>query len=157
MGVRVGKSGQSDIPWLDKARVDGLILSETVIPIGPPPPGCSEAVFTDLVIALARRHGWRVAHFRPARVKRAGREIYETPVSADGKGFPDLIMVRTGEILVAELKVGKNRASDDQVKWLDAFREADLASGVWRPEDWDTITKVLGESQTVAAPGTDES
>lgn len=109
----------------------------------PPPAGTSERQFQGEVIALARLLGWKVAHFRPARVRRGGRDIYETPVGADGKGWPDLVLVRAGTIIFAELKVGKNTASEEQVAWLDALRETGAAAGVWRPSDWDTILEAL--------------
>jgi len=119
-------------------------------PASPPPVAAprprkwTEAEFQQRVIDYARGRGWKVAWFRPVRVQRRDGSVYhETPVGADGKGWPDLVLVRAGEIIFAELKVGKNKASPEQVAWLDALRETGAAAGVWRETDWDTITEVL--------------
>jgi hypothetical protein len=65
----------------------------------------AEAELLDNVIELAHLFGWRVAHFRPAMTKHGWR----TPVSADGKGFVDLVLVRDRTIFV-ELKSTKGRS-----------------------------------------------
>lgn len=64
-------------------------------------PLTTEAMFQIEIIELARILGWRVAHFRPAQTRHGWR----TPVAADGKGFPDLVLVRE-RVIYAELKVG---------------------------------------------------
>src|SRR4051794_27414866 len=58
-----------------------------------------EAVFQDQVIEIAHIYRWRVAHFRPAQTSRGWR----TPVAADGMGFPDLVLIRQPEMIIAEL------------------------------------------------------
>lgn len=145
----------SEPDWMKTAREKGLRISETGVNADALagrdtqllgldlPAKLSEREFTERVIAFARQHLWRVAHFRPARVRRGGKEVYETPVAADGKGFPDLVLVRRGELIVAELKVGKNKTTPEQVQWLDDFRETGCASGVWRPEQWPEIQRAL--------------
>lgn len=105
----------------------------------------TEAQFTAQVIAFARMHGWRVAHFRGVRVQRkGGGTYYETPVQGDGKGFPDLILVRRGTLVAAELKVGRNAVTAEQRDWLAAFGAAGAAVHEWRPEDWPEIERTLG-------------
>lgn len=99
----------------------------------------TEAEFTRMVIELARLNGWRVLHLRPARTLRGWR----TAVQGDGKGFPDLVLLRDGVLLIAELKVGNNRLSPQQAAWLAAFRAAGVAASVWRPSMWDVIEKAL--------------
>src|SRR5262249_33147361 len=96
--------------------------------------------FTRQVIQLARLHGWRVAHFRPARTVRG----WWTAVQGDGVGFPDLVLVRGGTVLVAELKVGNNRLSPPQRAWLAAFAAAGIPAHVWRPADWPQVERLLG-------------
>lgn len=78
------------------------------------------------VLDEARWAGWLVAHFRPARVRRGGRETYETPVAADGRGFPDLVLVhaKRGLLAFVELKGSRGRPSPEQLKWLDALKSA---------------------------------
>lgn len=108
----------------------------------------SEAEFQRQVIEYAQMHGWRVAHFRKVRVQRKNGEVYyETPVAADGKGFPDTILVHEQlcQCLVAELKVGNNQPTFEQREWLSAFRAAGVPTYVWRPCDWAEIETVLGK------------
>jgi len=63
----------------------------------------TEESFQSALIDLAHVYGYRVAHFRKARKKNGG---WITPVSADGKGFLDLILVNRDkkDIIFAELK-----------------------------------------------------
>jgi hypothetical protein len=102
----------------------------------------TEREFQRDVLELARAHGWRRAHFAPARVRRGGKESYETPVRGDGRGFPDVILVRE-VVIVAELKTDTGRLTEDQRQWLAAFRAAGIAASVWRPRDMDLIRKAL--------------
>jgi len=89
--------------------------------------------FEKAVIDLARLLGLRVAHFRPVQV-RPGRWI--TPVAADAKGFPDLVIAGPGGVLLPELKSGTGGLEPEQRKWQAAlgeygrvWREADLHDG----------------------------
>jgi hypothetical protein len=102
--------------------------------------GESEAGFQRRVIALAQANGWKVAHFRKARTKTG----WVTPVAADGKGFPDLVLIRGPVVLAAELKADAGRPTPEQTAWLAAFRSAGIAASVWRPRDWNLITAALG-------------
>jgi hypothetical protein len=99
----------------------------------------TEAEFTRQVIALAKLHGWLVAHFRPARTAKGWR----TPCQGDAKGFPDLVMLRHERIIVAELKVGRGILTLSQDRWLLAFRRVGIEVYQWYPEDWELIEKVL--------------
>lgn len=107
----------------------------------------TEAELQANVIELARYTGWMVAHFRAARVgdPETGDQRWVTPVAADGKGFPDLVLVdaRRGQILYRELKSPKGRLSPHQQKWLDALTLAGADAGVWRPADWPLIEETL--------------
>lgn len=89
------------------------------------------------VIDAARRTGWKVAHFRSVPVKYPGSPIrWMTPVQADGKGFPDLLMVRE-RILAVEIKGGGNKPEPEQASWMSAFRIAGARAFVWTPDDWE--------------------
>jgi hypothetical protein len=99
----------------------------------------TEREFTDQVLRLARLYRWRTAHFRPARTEAGWR----TAVSGDGKGFPDLVLVRGMRILVAELKVDKNNPTPEQSAWLEAFRKTSAEVYLWRPTDWSEIESVI--------------
>jgi hypothetical protein len=98
----------------------------------------SEAELQSAVIELARMFRWRVAHFRPAKTAHGWR----TPVQADGKGFPDLLLVRD-RVIAAELKSDAGKLGDDQAAWLDAFEIAGVESYVWRPSDLEQVANVL--------------
>ncbi|MEN6521910.1 MAG: VRR-NUC domain-containing protein [Armatimonadota bacterium] len=102
-------------------------------------PPIKEDPFQQQVIDLAHYLGWIVAHFKPA-LSQSGR--WMTPVQADGKGFPDLVIVRE-RVIYAELKSDKKKPTDDQQKWINALRLSGEEVYVWRPRDWDEIREVL--------------
>jgi hypothetical protein len=100
----------------------------------------TEAEFTEHVLALAKLHGWRRAHFRPARTAKGWR----TAVQGDGKGFPDLVLLRGVAQIAAELKMPGNSCTQDQLDWLDAFKATGARTFIWYPNDWPEIERVLG-------------
>lgn len=91
-----------------------------------------ESAFLAKVDAYAKEHGWLTYH------------TWKSANSAPG--FPDLVMLRAGQLIVAELKVGTNRTTKAQDQWLDAFREMPTYAVdvfVWYPEAWEMIEEVL--------------
>jgi len=105
-----------------------------------------ETEFQSQVIDLAQRSGWCVAHFRPVRVQRKdGSVYYETPVQADGAGFPDLLMIHevTGRVIAAECKAEGGTLSPAQRKWMTLFMNSPAEWYVWYPEDWDMIVSII--------------
>lgn len=95
-----------------------------------PIPTVSEKDWQAQVEQLAEIFGWRKYHTRWS----TGSE----------EGFPDLIMVRKGRLIVAELKKEGESPTYEQEGWLGAFREVLGAEVfVWRPSDLDHVTKVL--------------
>jgi hypothetical protein len=98
----------------------------------------TERDFTAAVLEAAKLLGWRTAHFRPARTKHG----WATPVQGDGKGFPDLVLLRGRELLVRELKDG-SKLMLEQENWLRAFSDASVDASVWTPADWDEIERTL--------------
>lgn len=95
----------------------------------------SEAEWTREVIAYAKQQGWMVAHFRPAQV-RSGRFI--TAMSGD-VGYPDLTMARDEVVLFVELKVGRNKPTDAQLRWASELPDY----MVWYPKDRDSAWRLL--------------
>jgi hypothetical protein len=89
------------------------------------------------VIDAAHLFGWKIAHFRPAKTERGWR----TPVQADGKGFPDLVLLHPakGKMLVRELKAEKGRMRPEQTAWLEWFAACGVDSDIWRPSDFDRM------------------
>lgn len=90
-----------------------------------------EADWTRTVIETAQLNSWRVAHFRPAQTAKGWR----TPMSGNA-GFPDLVLARGGDVLLAELKVASGRLSHEQRLWLDHLGPHGC---VWRPADIDAV------------------
>lgn len=101
----------------------------------------SEAELQKIVIDMAHLFGWYVAHFRAAQTAKGWR----TAVSADGKGFPDLVLAKNGRAIFAELKTDTGRLSIAQKMWLAVLPNA----VVWRPRDLDTVERVLRDEQKV--------
>ena len=94
----------------------------------------SEAELQRTVLEMAQSFRWLRAHFRPAMTMRG----FRTPVEGDGAGFPDLILVREGRLVVAELKAAKGELSIEQTLWLTAFSTVPCAEvHVIRPEHLD--------------------
>lgn len=101
----------------------------------------SEADFQRQVVELAHTFEWKVAHFRAA-LNRRGH--WQTPVGADGAGWPDLAMVHpTAGLLFIELKAQRGRLSTDQQAWGEALLTARADWRCWRPSDWPEIVQTL--------------
>jgi hypothetical protein len=101
----------------------------------------SEEDFTTTVIEYAQALKWRVAHFRPG-LTQTGK--WRTAVQGDGKGFPDLVLVRPHRVIFAELKSNKGKLSDEQEKWvMDLKRSEGVECYVWRPDFWSVIERIL--------------
>ena len=93
------------------------------------------------VIDLAHLLKWKVAHFRPA-LTQSGH--WRTPVAADGKGFPDLVLVRD-RVMFVEMKSHSGSLSEEQVDWNGALVTGAAEAYIWRPADWESglIEEVL--------------
>lgn len=104
----------------------------------------SEAQLQEQVLDLAQLAGWMVAHFRPARVGHGDDQRWVTPVAADGKGFPDLVLAHPQRgVLFRELKSAKGQVSPEQDAWLQVLTAGGANAGLWRPSDSDDIEAIL--------------
>jgi hypothetical protein len=98
----------------------------------------SERQFQSQVLTLARLHGWRIHHQRPARTVHGWR----TPIVGD-KGLPDLTLCRPPRLIYAELKSALGRLTAGQRRWLDDLQACGVEVYVWRPSSWDEIERLL--------------
>lgn len=92
----------------------------------------TEAELQRGVIELARVLGWRVAHFRPALTEHG----YRTAVQGDGRGFPDLVLVKPPRLMFVELKADRGSFGPDQAAWLGELELTAAEVYVWRPAMW---------------------
>lgn len=97
-----------------------------------------ESVLQDAIIECAHVYGWRVAHFRSVPVKRGPRTVWETPIAADGRGFPDLVLVRE-RVIFAEIKISDapSALSKDQAYWGQLLLAAGAEYHVWTNSKWE--------------------
>lgn len=94
------------------------------------------------ILKHAKQAGWEFRyHTLAIRRARDGRHV--TPVTS--KGFPDLVLIRPPELLVAELKNDGEQPRPEQWDWLEAFSACGVETHVWRPKDWLRIQKRLDE------------
>jgi hypothetical protein len=98
-------------------------------------PALTEAQFQQRIMHLARLTGWHCVHYRPAW--QSGK--WRTPMTGDS-GAPDLILARSGVVILAELKTDQGRLTDPQRAWLAALGPH---GRVWRPRDWPSIAAEL--------------
>ncbi len=87
--------------------------------------------FTKQVLKMAKLFGWRTAHFRPGMMAN-GRWI--TAFSGDGKGFPDLVLVRGSRLVFVALKNHDGELSEEQLNWLHALNIAGAEVAMWCPK-----------------------
>lgn len=103
-------------------------------------PPQSEADFKKQVIDTAQALGWLV-HSDPD-----SRQVQGNP------GFPDLVLVKDGMVIFAELKRNGAHLQKVQFKWMDALQQytGKFTFGhspridVWRPGDYENIKRLLG-------------
>lgn len=103
----------------------------------------SEAALQTNVCDALERFGWLYYHTYDSR--------------RSNKGFPDVVAVRGGRLIVAELKGYSKRGrlgkmSDDQMAWMQKLGQVEcvvsgdrcVAYHLWTPDDW-----LSGEIETV--------
>lgn len=107
-------------------------------------PKITEDNFQSTVIEMAQWLGWKAAHFRAAQKKDG---TWYTPIEADGKGFPDLVLVHEaqGRLIFAELKSDTGTCTPEQRDWLNWLSQT--AKGwevyLWKPGLLDEIEEIL--------------
>ncbi len=115
----------------------------------------TEAQVQAPVVAALRACNWRFIHFRPA-LTASGRWV--TAYTGDD-GFPDIIAVKNGRLLVLECKgsrgkkPGPNVRSASQIKllirwqeqemWLSEFAKASAYAVFVTPDNLDEVLEVI--------------
>ena len=114
-----------------------------------------ESGFQDAVIELAESQGWVVYHFHDSRRQVRRGDKYVTIGDKQAMGWPDLVLIHRGRpsvlepmVLFRELKKGglKDKykaATPEQMGTLEILGDAGEDVGVWAPEDWPEIEKIL--------------
>jgi len=117
----------------------------------------SGRVLQATIIELAHMYGWFAAHFTSVLATgRDGQPRYRTPVSADGKGFPDLVLVRPGDrVIFVEVKGDGDKLRLDQEQWISWLNTAGSEVYVWTPAHLDSgeIATTLQEHRPARATG----
>ena len=87
------------------------------------------------VLRVARMNGWMVKDSSQSRIVR--------PVKGESSGWPDLALVRDGELLFMELKTDDGMLSPDQYRWQIGLHPR---YHVIRPRDLDAgrLVELLG-------------
>ncbi len=92
------------------------------------------------IIDLAHTFGWHVAHFT---VVQDARGVWRTPAKADGKGWPDLFLVRERAVAI-EVKGDGDTMKPEQEEWRDRLQRAGIEHYVVTPKDWpDNVKEIL--------------
>ena len=111
----------------------GLVRADTLrsvrLPDAEPVTPQSEKQFQADVIRHAKRQAWKCYHTHDSRRSAAG--------------FPDLVLIRNGKLMVVELKTDVGRVSAEQATWLELFAECGVPAMTWRPKDWPEIVEKL--------------
>lgn len=106
-----------------------------------------EENYQQTIIDLANVYGWTVAHFRTARTING----WVTPVAADGKGFPDMVLVRPPRLIFAEIKSDKGKLSREQQSWLDLLKGCPgVECYMWKPDDYPEVIRTLSQHDVKA-------
>jgi hypothetical protein len=99
----------------------------------------SEKMWQQSVIDLAHMLGWISYHTHDSR--------------RSNPGFPDLVLLRPPRIIYAELKVGKNKTSKAQDRWLDMLAACPGNEvAVWYPSQLDEVAALLGRNYRIVTP-----
>lgn len=99
------------------------------------------------VEGVAAAAGWLAYHApdnRPVTSINGAR--YVQSVRA---GFPDLVLVKAGRLLVVELKTQTGRVTAEQLRWLTELAAAGVEVAVWRPADERIMQAVLLHGEPV--------
>lgn len=135
-----GSAGQESWPLEPRTAIFGAgVNSDPEIVFTQP-----ERAFEREVIRYAESMGWLIHKDRATNAPRICKHCKKPlKIPRNDPGFPDLVMVRAGRVVWAELKSARGKPTKDQLCWLRALWAAGEECFVWKPEDWETIAQVL--------------
>lgn len=117
------------------------------------PPKLSEARFQKQVVELAELLHWGVWHDRATNQRSACRACKAplrcaacaTPATVvrNPAGLLDLILIRRPRVLWVELKSDRGRLTPEQRATISDLRACGQEAYVFRPRDFETITRLL--------------
>lgn len=93
-----------------------------------------EADTQEAIIDLCLRLGYLVFHDNDPQRNRAG--------------FPDLVIVGYGKLVILELKTDRNEATPQQRAWLAELTAAGIDARIYRTSSWKT-NDLVNELQTI--------
>ena len=111
----------------------------------------SEAEWTRHIIDYAEANGWLVYH------------VFNSFKRVTSKGFPDLVCLNSGLMVVAELKMKKRKTgaavgvSPEQRHWLGEFAKGGLGGFgslqvyIWTPDDYEEMEETLSHKESNSA------
>jgi hypothetical protein len=99
----------------------------------------NESDYQREIVAYAKLKNWAVVHF--TKLYHRGR--WFTPAAIDGKGFPDLILVRDERILFIEVKTDTGRLTNEQILWRKRILRCGLSFIVARPSTYEEVKTIL--------------
>jgi len=105
------------------------------------PPNLNGKELQKAIISLARLKGWTVCHFPTVQDFKG---TWRTPIAADGRGHPDLMLYRERPVAI-EVKGDGDRLRPDQATWLEVLAVAGVEVHVIRPQEWrdGTVDRIL--------------
>ena len=98
----------------------------------------SEAGFQGWVMQLAEVCGWSTLH-----IGKCPKRNYTPTQGTMSKGWPDLVLIRDGTLICAELKTDKKYPTPQQREVHAALEACGIAVYVWRPKDRPDIEEIL--------------
>lgn len=97
----------------------------------------TERDWQNFVIARALNNGWTYYHAPDNKPDRNGR------IQNIVKGFPDLVLVKDGRLVFAELKKELGRVTPEQTEWLAQLAATGAETYIWRPSQWREVDAYL--------------
>lgn len=129
MGMKLDPEIEAKLLALPGVTVNGSPVGKPVEPRAVAH-DVSEKAWQAGVVEYAKAAGWATFHVTIAKKSAAG--------------WPDLVLFKHRAVAI-ELKVYPNKATADQLAWIDRFNAAGVEAFVAYPEDWPRVKAILDE------------